>query len=143
MARLDIKMPKEYLDSINKLGTDDSFYKAVVSACKNPLKKQLKAALKKHRITGKLEKNVKAYVKKNSKTGEHFAIAAPVGDHETTSKSGKKYLYPAKNIAAHIEYGTSHQPPKPYVDMAARAAEAEATQAMQEAIDKKTKEMGL
>ena len=86
---------------------------------------------------------LKAYVKKNSKTGEHFAIAAPVGDHETTSKSGKKYLYPAKNIAAHIEYGTSHQPPKPYVDMAARAAEAEATQAMQEAIDKKTKEMGL
>ena len=118
VARLDIKMPKEYIDTIEKLGTDDNFYKAVVSACKNPLKKQLKAALKKHRITGKLEKNVKA-------------------------KSGKKYLYPAKKIAAHIEYGTSHQPPKPYVDMAARAAEAEATQAMQEAIDKKTKEMGL
>lgn len=143
MAELNVKMPTEYMEKINKLGADDGFYRAVVSAAKNPLKKHTKAALQKHRITGQLEKNVKAYVKKNSKTGEHFAIAAPVGDHVITTQKGKQHKYPSKNVAAHIEYGTSRQQPRPFVDETARKAEPEATEAMQAVIDKKCEEMGL
>ena len=143
MARLDVVMPKEYRETIEKLGGDDDFYKAVVSAANKPLKKHLKAALQKHRITGQLEKNIRAYVKKNSKTGEHFAIAAPVGDHVKKTNKGKQYLYPSRNVAAHIEYGDSRQKPQPYIDEVQRAAEPEATQAMQNAIEERLEEMKL
>ena len=143
MAEFNVSMPKEYMEKINKLGSDDAFYKAVVSAAKNPLKKHTKGALKKHHITGQLEKSVRAYVKKNSSTGEHFAIAAPVGDHVIKTKKGKQYKYPARNVAAHIQYGTSHQEPKPFVEEARNKALAEATEAMQDMIDKKCEEMGL
>ncbi len=141
MAVFEFRPPKEYMDKLNALGDDDKLYKNAARAAVSPLKKHLKTALATHSKTGQLVKLIKGSVIK-TREGTYFAAVRPVGDHIRKRKKQDKRM-DATAIAAFIEYGTSKQPPRPYIDSVQQAALPEAAEAMQAAIDKRTEELGL
>lgn len=141
MAVFEFRPPKEYMDKLNALGNDERLYKNIAHAAVSPLKKQLKTALSAHSKTGQLVKLIKGSVIK-TKEGTYFAAVRPVGDH-IRKRKGKEKPMDATAIAAFIEYGTSEQPPRPYIDEVQQSALPEAEEAMQKVIDKYTEEQGL
>lgn len=141
MAVFEFKPPKEYMEKLRLLGDDDKLYKKIAHAGVAPLKKHLKTALSAHSKTGQLVKLIKGSVKK-SENGEYFAAARPEGDHIRKQK-GREERMDATAIAAFIEYGTSEQEAKPYIDRVIQSALPEVSEAMQEVIDKYTEEQNL
>lgn len=141
MAIFEYRPDKEYIQKLELLGNNEKLYKQIAHAGIKPLKKHLTAALSQHKRNGDLVKLIKGSVMK-SKDGEYFAVVRPFGDH-IRIRRGKEEKMSATAIAAFIEYGTSKQNAKPYIDRVQQAALPETAEAMQEVIDKYTEENGL
>lgn len=133
MAKVDIKMPDEFLERISKVGSDfDSIAETVLETGGEVVlaktKINLSAVIGKgtkyeSRSTGELESALGISTVKMDKQGNHnikIGFAEPRSDGDSNAK-----------IANIIEYGKHGQPAKPFLKPAKRASKSECITAMQ------------
>lgn len=136
MASLSYKPSQQYVELLNRLGSDEQVYKNAVQAAGKPLANKLKQALATY--SKELPGTVKSRVKKNKNDGSYFVVARPYG----TRVRGKKTIRNME-IFAFNEFGTSKTGPRPVIDKVQREAETEAIPEMENAITQRVKELGL
>lgn len=133
MARVDIKMPDEFLERISKVGSDfDSIAEKVLETggevVLSKTKSNLSAIIGKgtkyeSRSTGELESSLGITSVKMDRQGNHnikIGFAEPRTDGDSNAK-----------LANIIEYGKHNQPAKPFLKPAKRASKNECISAMQ------------
>lgn len=133
MAKVDIKMPDEFLEHISKVGRDFDFIaekvletggEVVLAKTKSNLSAVIGKGTKyESRSTGELESALGVTSVKMDKQGNHNI---KVGFAEPRSDGGSN-----AKIANIIEYGKHGQPAKPFLKPAKRASRKECITAMQ------------
>ncbi|MGB4823920.1 MAG: HK97-gp10 family putative phage morphogenesis protein [Leuconostoc mesenteroides] len=143
MAKVDIKMPDEFLERISKVGSDfDAIAETVLETGGEVVLAKTKSSLSavigkgtKHesRSTGELESALGITSVKMDRQGNHnikVGFAEPRSDGDSNAK-----------IANIIEYGKHGQPAKPFLKPAKRASKNECITTMQnkfeEEVDKR------
>lgn len=133
MARVDIKMPDEFLERISKVGSDfDSIAEKVLETGGEVVLSKTKSNLSviigkgtkyESRSTGELESSLGITSVKMDRQGNHnikIGFAEPRTDGDSNAK-----------LANIIEYGKHNQPAKPFLKPAKRASKNECISAMQ------------
>lgn len=143
MAKVDIKMPEEFLEKISRLGKDfDTVAESVLEAGGEVVLEKAKGNLSgvvgrgtKHpsRSTGELEESIGLSKARVNREGNHdikVGFSEPRSDGESNAK-----------LAMLLEYGKHGQPAKPFMKPAKSASKAAAIAAMQrkfeEEVDKR------
>ena len=143
MAKVDIKMPEEFLEKISRLGKDfDTVAESVLEAGGEVVLEKAKGNLSgvvgrgtKHpsRSTGELEESIGLSKARVNREGNHdikVGFSEPRSDGESNAK-----------LAMLLEYGKHGQPAKPFMKPAKTASKAAAIAAMQrkfeEEVDKR------
>lgn len=143
MAKVDIKMPDEFLEKISRLGKDfDAVAESVLEAGGEVVLEKAKGNLSgvigrgtKHpsRSTGELEASIGLSKARVNREGNHdikVGFSEPRSDGESNAK-----------LAMLLEYGKHGQPAKPFMKPAKTASKAAAIAAMQrkfeEEVDKR------
>lgn len=138
------KPSDEYIAKLNRLGDDDKLYRGIAKACAKPLQAALKKNLEPYRDTGQLIKSIKGKVIKNKTDGSYFVRAIATGYRK--SEDGKKAVSNNQALIM-VEYGISkgkrRRAPRPVLKKSEREATEASIKGMQEAIDKRMKELGL
>ncbi len=134
MAKVDIKMPDEFLEKISKVGSDfDAIAETVLEAGGEVVLAKTKSNLSavigkgtKHesRSTGELESALGITSVKMDRQGNHN-IKVGFAEPRTEGTSNAK-------IANTIEYGKHGQPAKPFLKPAKRASKNECITTMQD-----------
>lgn len=142
MARVDIKMPDEFLEKMSRLGNHyDSIAESVLEAGGEIVLKKTQSNLSAvigsgtkydSRSTGELERSLGLSSVRMDKNGNHnikVGFAEPRSDGDSNAK-----------IATILEYGKHGQPAKPFLKPARSASksacEAAMKQKFQEEVDK-------
>ncbi|MFP3153353.1 HK97 gp10 family phage protein [Lachnospiraceae bacterium ZAX-1] len=133
MAKVDIKMPDEFLEKISKVGSDfdaiaetvlETGGEVVLAKTKSNLSSVIGKGTKyESRSTGELESALGITSVKMDRQGNHnikVGFSEPRSDGESNAK-----------IANIIEYGKHGQPAKPFLKPAKRASKNECITAMQ------------
>ena len=133
MAKVDIKMPDEFLEKISKVGSDfDSIAETVLKAGGEVVLAKTKENLSsivgkgtkyESRSTGELESALGITSVKMDRKGNHnikVGFAEPRNDGTSNAK-----------LANIIEYGKHGQPAKPFLKPAKRASRTECIDTMQ------------
>lgn len=133
MAKIDIKMPEDFLEKISKLGKDfDSVAESVLEAGGEVVLEKAKGNLSgavgrgtkyKSRSTGELESSLGLTPARLGKDGNHNI---KVGFVEPRSDGGSN-----AKLATILEYGKHGQPAKPFMKPAKTASKAAAIAAME------------
>lgn len=143
MAKVDIKMPDEFLEKISRLGKDfDTVAESVLEAGGEVVLEKARGNLSgvigrgtKHpsRSTGELEASIGLSKARVNREGNHdikVGFSEPRSDGESNAK-----------LAMLLEYGKHGQPAKPFMKPAKTASKAAAIAAMQrkfeEEVDKR------
>ena len=143
MAKVDIKMPDEFLEKISRLGKDfDAVAESVLEAGGEVVLEKARGNLSgvigrgtKHpsRSTGELEASIGLSKARVNREGNHdikVGFSEPRSDGESNAK-----------LAMLLEYGKHGQPAKPFMKPAKTASKAAAIAAMQrkfeEEVDKR------
>ena len=143
MAKVDIKMPEEFLEKISRLGKDfDAVAESVLEAGGEVVLEKARGNLSgvigrgtKHpsRSTGELEASIGLSKARVNREGNHdikVGFSEPRSDGESNAK-----------LAMLLEYGKHGQPAKPFMKPAKSASKAAAIAAMQrkfeEEVDKR------
>lgn len=143
MAKVDIKMPEEFLTRMSRLGRNfDAVAESVLEAggevvlqkAQSNLSAVIGAGTKyESRSTGELEASLGLTPAKTDKNGNHnikVGFAEPRRDGESNAK-----------IANIIEYGKHGQPAKPFMKPAKTASKAACKAAMQQRFDEEVKKL--
>lgn len=143
LAKLDIKMPDEFLLKVSKLAekTDEVILKVleaggavVLPKVKSNLQAVIGSNTKyKSRSTGELVDALGMTSPKQDKNG-NFNIK--IGFAEPRKDTGKTKSVSNAKLASILEYGKSGQPPKPFLKPAKTATKKPCIQAMTEALEK-------
>lgn len=141
MAKVDIKMPDEFLERISRLGKDfDDVAEKVLEAGGEVVLKKVKSKLSSvvgsgtkydSRSTGELESALGLTSVKMDRNGNHnikIGFAEPRRGGESNAK-----------IANIIEYGKHGQPAKPFLKPAKNASKNDCMEAMQRAFEEEVK----
>ena len=141
MAKVDIKMPDEFLEKISRLGKDfDDVAEKVLEAGGEVVLGNVKTKLSsvvdsntkyKSRSTGELESALGLTEVKMDRNGNHnikVGFAEPRRNGESNAK-----------IANIIEYGKHGQPAKPFLKPAKNASKNECKTAMQQKFEEEVK----
>ena len=141
MAKVDIKMPDEFLEKISRLGKDfDDVAEKVLEAGGEVVLKKVKSKLSsvigsgteyESRSTGELESALGLTSVKMDRNGNHnikVGFAEPRKGGESNAK-----------IANIIEYGKHGQPAKPFLKPAKNASKNDCMEAMQRAFEEEVK----
>ncbi len=141
MAKVDIKMPDEFLEKISRLGKDfDDVAEKVLEAGGEVVLKKVKSKLSSvvgsgtkydSRSTGELESALGLTSVKMDRNGNHnikVGFAEPRRDGESNAK-----------IANIIEYGKHGQPAKPFLKPAKNASKNDCMEAMQRTFEEEVK----
>ena len=133
MAKVDIKMPDEFLEKLSKLGTQtDEISERVLEAGGEVVLAKIRSNLSsvvgrdtkvESRSTGELERSLgmsKARVDRNGNHNIKIGFAEPRSDGGSNAK-----------IANILEYGRHGQPAKPFLKPAKTASKSAAITAMQ------------
>ena len=141
MAKVDIKMPDEFLEKISRLGKDfDDVAEKVLEAGGEVVLKKVKSKLSSvvgsgtkydSRSTGELESALGLTSVKMDRNGNHnikIGFAEPRRGGESNAK-----------IANIIEYGKHGQPAKPFLKPAKNASKNDCMEAMQRAFEEEVK----
>lgn len=133
MAKIDIKMPEDFLEKISKLGKDfDSVAESVLEAGGEVVLEKARGNLSgavgrgtkyKSRSTGELESSLGLTPARLGKDGNHNI---KVGFVEPRSDGGSN-----AKLATILEYGKHGQPAKPFMKPAKTASKAAAIAAME------------
>lgn len=143
MAKVDIKMPDEFLLKISKLGSDfDPVAEKVLKAGGEVVFKRTKSNLSavigkgtKHesRSTGELEKALGVTSVRLDRNGNHnikIGFSEPRSDEESNAK-----------IANILEYGKHGQPAKPFLKPAKSASKSECISVMKSTFEEEVKKI--
>jgi len=141
LAKVDIKMPDEFLEKISRLGKDfDDVAEKVLEAGGEVVLKKVKSKLSSvvgsgtkydSRSTGELESALGLTSVKMDRNGNHnikIGFAEPRRGGESNAK-----------IANIIEYGKHGQPAKPFLKPAKNASKNDCMEAMQRAFEEEVK----
>ncbi len=143
MAKVDIKMPDDFLLKISKLGSDfDPVAEKVLKAGGEVVFKRTKSNLSavigkgtKHesRSTGELEKALGVTSVRLDRNGNHnikIGFSEPRSDGESNAK-----------IANILEYGKHGQPAKPFLKPARSASKSECISVMKSTFEEEVKKL--
>ena len=143
MAKVDIKMPDDFLLKISKLGSDfDPVAEKVLKAGGEVVFKRTKSNLSavvgkgtKHesRSTGELEKALGVTSVRLDRNGNHnikIGFSEPRSDGESNAK-----------IANILEYGKHGQPAKPFLKPARSASKSECISVMKSTFEEEVKKI--
>ena len=143
MAKVDIKMPDDFLLKISKLGSDfDPVAEKVLKAGGEVVFKRTKSNLSavigkgtKHesRSTGELEKALGVTSVRLARNGNHnikIGFSEPRPDGESNAK-----------IANILEYGKHGQPAKPFLKSARSASKSECISVMKSTFEEEVKKI--
>ena len=143
MAKVDIKMPDEFLLKVSKLGSDfDPVAEKVLKAGGEVVFKRTKSNLSavigkgtKHesRSTGELEKALGVTSVRLDRNGNHnikIGFSEPRSDGESNAK-----------IANILEYGKHGQPAKPFLKPARSASKSECISVMKSTFEEEVKKI--
>ena len=143
MAKVDIKMPDDFLLKISKLGSDfDPVAEKVLKAGGEVVFKRTKSNLSavigkgtKHesRSTGELEKALGVTSVRLDRSGNHnikIGFSEPRSDGESNAK-----------IANILEYGKHGQPAKPFLKPAKSASKSECISTMKSTFEEEVKKL--
>ena len=143
MAKVDIKMPDDFLLKISKLGSDfDPVAEKVLKAGGEVVFKRTKSNLSavigkgtKHesRSTGELEKALGVTSVRLDRNGNHnikIGFSEPRSDGESNAK-----------LANILEYGKHGQPAKPFLKPAKSASKSECISAMKNTFEEEVKKI--
>lgn len=143
MAKVDIKMPDEFLLKVSKLGSDfDPVAEKVLKAGGEVVFKRTKSNLSavigkgtKHesRSTGELEKALGVTSVRLDRNGNHnikIGFSEPRPDGESNAK-----------IANILEYGKHGQPAKPFLKPAKSASKSECISVMKSTFEEEVKKL--
>ncbi len=137
MAKVDIKMPEDFLLRMSKLGENfDSVAESVLEAGGEVVVEKVRGGLSAvigsgtkypSQSTGELEGALGVSPAKTDREGNHNV---KIGFSEPRSDGGSNAM-----IANIIEYGKHGQPPKPFLKSAKTAARGPCKEAMQKRFD--------
>lgn len=143
MAKVDIKMPDEFLLKVSKLGSDfDPVAEKVLKAGGEVVFKRTKSNLSavigkgtKHesRSTGELEKALGVTSVRLDRSGNHnikIGFSEPRSDGESNAK-----------LANILEYGKHGQPAKPFLKPAKSASKSECISVMKSTFEEEVKKI--
>ncbi|EAC3599439.1 HK97 gp10 family phage protein [Listeria monocytogenes] len=143
MAKVDIKMPDEFLLKVSKLGSDfDPVAEKVLKAGGEVVFKRTKSNLSavigkgtKHesRSTGELEKALGVTSVRLDRNGNHnikIGFSEPRSDGESNAK-----------LANILEYGKHGQPAKPFLKPARSASKSECISVMKSTFEEEVKKI--
>lgn len=143
MAKVDIKMPDEFLLKVSKLGSDfDPVAEKILKAGGEVVFKRTKSNLSavvgkgtKHesRSTGELEKALGVTSVRLDRNGNHnikIGFSEPRSDGESNAK-----------IANILEYGKHGQPAKPFLKPAKSASKSECISVMKSTFEEEVKKI--
>jgi len=143
LAKVDIKMPDEFLLKVSKLGSDfDPVAEKVLKAGGEVVFKRTKSNLSavigkgtKHesRSTGELEKALGVTSVRLDRNGNHnikIGFSEPRSDGESNAK-----------LANILEYGKHGQPAKPFLKPAKSASKSECISAMKSTFEEEVKKI--
>ena len=143
LAKVDIKMPDEFLHKVSKLGSDfDPVAEKVLKAGGEVVFKRTKNNLSavigkgtKHesRSTGELEKALGVTSVRLDRNGNHnikIGFSEPRSDGESNAK-----------IANILEYGKHGQPAKPFLKPARSASKSECISVMKSTLEEEVKKL--
>ncbi|EAE1992884.1 TPA: HK97-gp10 family putative phage morphogenesis protein [Listeria monocytogenes] len=143
MAKVDIKMPDEFLLKVSKLGSDfDPVAEKILKAGGEVIFKRTKSNLSavvgkgtKHesRSTGELEKALGVTSVRLDRNGNHnikIGFSEPRSDGESNAK-----------IANILEYGKHGQPAKPFLKPAKSASKSECISVMKSTFEEEVKKI--
>ena len=143
MAKVDIKMPDEFLLKVSKLGSDfDPVAEKILKAGGEVVFKRTKSNLSavvgkgtKHesRSTGELEKALGVTSVRLDRNGNHnikIGFSEPRSDGESNAK-----------IANILEYGKHGQPAKPFLKPARSASKSECISVMKSTFEEEVKKL--
>ncbi|EOX9981339.1 HK97-gp10 family putative phage morphogenesis protein [Listeria innocua] len=143
MAKVDIKMPDEFLLKVSKLGSDfDPVAEKVLKAGGEVVFKRTKSNLSavigkgtKHesRSTGELEKALGVTSVRLDRNGNHnikIGFSEPRSDGESNAK-----------LANILEYGKHGQPAKPFLKPARSASKSECISTMKSTFEEEVKKI--
>lgn len=143
MAKVDIKMPDDFLLKISKLGSDfdpvaEKVLKAGGEVVFNRTKSNLSAVIGKgtkheSRSTGELEKALGVTSVRLDRNGNHdikIGFSEPRPDGESNAK-----------IANILEYGKHGQPAKPFLKPARSASKSECISVMKSTFEEEVKKI--
>ena len=143
MAKVDIKMPDEFLLKVSKLGSDfDPVAEKVLKAGGEVVLKRTKSNLSavvgkgtKHesRSTGELEKALGVTSVRLDRNGNHnikIGFSEPRSDGESNAK-----------LANILEYGKHGQPAKPFLKPAKSASKSECISTMKSTFEEEVKKI--
>lgn len=143
MAKVDIKMPDEFLLKVSKLGSDfDPVVEKILKAGGEVVFKRTKSNLSavigkgtKHesRSTGELEKALGVTSVRLDRNGNHnikIGFSEPRSDGESNAK-----------IANILEYGKHGQPAKPFLKPAKSASKSECISVMKSTFEEEVKKI--
>ena len=137
MAKVDIKMPDEFLEKLSKLGTQtDEISERVLEAGGEVVLAKIRSNLSsvvgrdtkvESRSTGELERSLgmsKARVDRNGNHNIKIGFAEPRSDGESNAK-----------IANILEYGRHGQPAKPFLKPAKSSSKSACEAAMKQKLE--------
>ena len=143
MAKVDIKMPDEFLLKVSKLGSDfDPVAEKILKAGGEVIFKRTKSNLSavvgkgtKHesRSTGELEKALGVTSVRLDRNGNHnikIGFSEPRSDGESNAK-----------LANILEYGKHGQPAKPFLKPAKSASKSESISTMKSTFEEEVKKL--
>lgn len=143
MAKVDIKMPDEFLLKVSKLGSDfDPVAEKILKAGGEVIFKRTKSNLSavvgkgtKHesRSTGELEKALGVTSVRLDRNGNHnikIGFSEPRSDGESNAK-----------LANILEYGKHGQPAKPFLKPAESASKSECISTMKSTFEEEVKKI--
>ena len=143
MAKVDVKMPEEFLLKLSKLGANtDAVAEKVLKAGGEVVLKRTQANLSAvigsglkydARSTGELEASLGLSPTKTDRDGNHNI---KLGFSEPRSDGGSNAM-----LANLIEYGKHGQPPKPFLKPAKSASRAECVRVMSETLEEEIKKL--
>lgn len=143
MAKVDVKMPEEFLLKLSKLGAStDAVAEKVLKAGGEVVLKRTQANLSAvigsglkydARSTGELEASLGLSPAKTDRDGNHNI---KLGFSEPRSDGGSNAM-----LANLIEYGKHGQPPKPFLKPAKSASRAECVRVMSETLEEEIKKL--
>ena len=143
MAKVDIKMPDEFLERMSRLGSNfDAVAETVLEAGGEVVLQKVQSNLSsvvgagtkyESRSTGELESALGLTPAKTDKNGNHNV---KVGFSEPRSDGGSN-----AKLANIIEYGKHGQPPKPFLKRAKSASKAACKAAMQQKFEEEVRKL--
>ena len=134
MAKVDIKMPDEFLERMSRLGKDfDAVAESVLEAGGEVVLQKVQSNLYESRSTGELESALGLTPAKTDKYGNHnvkVGFAEPRSDGSSNAK-----------LANILEYGKHGQPAKPFLKPAKSASRSACKAAMQQKFEEEVRKL--